>query len=49
MVSTAIYSAELKQLSQTGDHLFDLGQFETALNKQRALGRKERDDDDAGQ
>ncbi|NEP78646.1 MAG: tetratricopeptide repeat protein [Okeania sp. SIO3C4] len=32
MVSTAIHSTELKQLFQTGDRLFDLGQFETALN-----------------
>ncbi len=31
MVSTAVYSTELKQLSQTGDRLFDLGKFETAL------------------
>lgn len=32
MVSTAINSTELKQLSQAGDRLFDLGQFEIALN-----------------
>ncbi|NET26737.1 tetratricopeptide repeat protein [Okeania sp. SIO1I7] len=32
MGSTAIHSTKLKQLSQTGDRLFDLGQFEIALN-----------------